>query len=65
MENKKDVRAIVEFNINVKWQGTWRMSPAYPTEEAATAALIPFMRKFTGKFLPVTIVRNVRYVAAQ
>ncbi len=64
MENNKQVREVITWSINVKWANTWRMSPQYPTYEEALEKLGAFCAKFQGKFLSVTIVRNVRFEAA-
>ena len=64
MENKKELREVITWSINVKWNGAWRQSPAYSTYNEALANLAKFCEKFHGKFLSVTIVRNVRFEAA-
>lgn len=64
MENKQQVREVITWSINVKWSGSWRMSPQYPTYEEALENLGKFCAQFHGKFLAVTIIRNVRFEAA-
>lgn len=64
MENKQQLREVVTWSVNVKWAGAWRMSPQYPTYEEALQNLGKFCAQFQGKFLSVTIVRNVRFEAA-
>lgn len=64
MENKQQVREVITWSINVKWSGSWRMSPQYQTYEEALANLGKFCAQFHGKFLAVTIIRNVRFEAA-
>lgn len=64
MENKQQLREVVTWSVNVKWLGSWRMSPQYSTYEEALANLGKFCAQFHGKFLAVTIVRNVRFEAA-
>ena len=64
MENKQQVKQVITWSINVKWAGAWRMSPQYSTYGEALANLGKFCAQFQGKFLSVTIVRNVRFEAA-
>lgn len=64
MEDKKEVKQVITWSINVKWSGSWRMSPQYLTYEEALANLGKFCAQFHGKFLAVTIIRNVRFEAA-
>lgn len=64
MENKQQVKQVIAWSINVKWAGTWRQSPQYPTYEEALANLGKFCAQFKGKYLSVTIIRSVRFEAA-
>lgn len=64
MENKQQVKQVITWSINVKWAGAWRQSPQYPTYEEALKNLGKFCAQFAGKFLSVTIIRNVRFEAA-
>ena len=61
-ENKK-VREIVKWCINVKWNGEWRKSPLYDTEEEACSNIVPFLKQMKGKYLNVTVCKDVRYEA--
>ena len=62
---KSSVKPIVTYSINVKFDGEWRKSPEYNSPEEATKNLVPFIEKNPGQYLSVTIVRNIRYVAAE
>ena len=63
MEANKNVREVIMWCINVKWNGEWRKSPLYATEEEACANIVPFLKAMKGKFLTVTVVREIRYEA--
>ena len=65
MEANKNVCEVVKWCINVKWNGEWRKSPEYNSEEEACTNIVPFLKQLKGKFLNVTIVRETRYEAAQ
>lgn len=65
MKTKKSVKATVTYSLNVKFGGEWRQSPEYATAEEACKNLVPFVNKHGGQYLSVTIIRNVRYVAAE
>ena len=53
MEQKAAVNAVVTWQVSIN-----------ATKEEALAAAGAFLEKFEGKYLQVTFVRNVRYVAA-
>jgi hypothetical protein len=65
MEANKNVREVVKWCINVKWNGEWRKSPEYDTEQQACDNIVPFLKQMKGKYLNVTIVRETRFEAAQ
>jgi GH25 family lysozyme M1 (1,4-beta-N-acetylmuramidase) len=60
---KKEMKEVIEWSVNVKWEGEWRNGPARPTMEAALKDAEAFMKKLRGKFLPVTFVRTIKYEA--
>ena len=65
MENKKPMKAIDVWQVSIKWYGEHRLSPEYATIKDALNATGAFLKKFNGKFLQVTYVRNTRYVPAE
>jgi len=63
-DKKMELKAIDVWQVSVKWYGEHRLSPEYPSIEEALNATAPFLKKFNGKFLQVTYVRNQRWVPA-
>ena len=63
-ENKPVMKAVETFQLSIKWDGQIKLSPEYATLEEAHANVLPFLKKFQGRFLQVAYVRNVRYVPA-
>lgn len=61
---KKAVKAVETWQLSINWYGKHKLSPEYSSIEEAHANALPFLRQFTGKYLQITYVRNVRYVAA-
>ena len=63
---KKSVKALEAWRLSVKWEGKYRTSPEYATPEQACNAIVPFLKNANcPRYLPVTIERVVRYVAAE
>lgn len=60
---EKELTTVVEWSVNVKWQGKWRNGPSRPTMEAALKDAEAFMKQFEGRYLPVTFIRTEKYVA--
>ena len=40
---EKELTTVVEWSVNVKWQGKWRNGPSRPTMEAALKDAEAFM----------------------
>ena len=63
---KSSVKSVEAWRLSVKWEGKYRTSPEYATEELACAAIVAFLKNAKcPRYLPVTIERVVRYVAAE
>ena len=63
---KSSVKALVAWRLSIKWEGKYRTSPEYATEELACAAIVAFLKNTKcPRYLPVTIERVTRYVAAE
>lgn len=62
----KSVKALEAWRLSVKWEGKYRTSPEYQTPEQACTAIVSFLKNAKcPRYLPVTVERVVRYVAAE
>lgn len=64
MQNNNSNQAAVSkvtWQLSLKWGGVYRTSPEYSTIDDCLKAQAAFMEQFQGKFLSITVVRNVKY----
>ena len=65
MQNNNSNQAAVSkvtWQLSLRWGGAYRTSPEYSTIDELLKAQASFMKQFQGKFLSITVVRNVSYI---